>query len=113
MNTFNVEEFNTLIDNIITITNKADASLKNISSYIEEMKTCINEQENTYLYQGWTNVRETVHEISRKFFEKKENFISNLLEYKNHTITSNDVIYQDVQRAIDYLNEINQKLGSI
>lgn len=113
MNTFNVEEFNTLIDNIITITNNADASLKNISSYIEEMKTCINEQENTYLYQGWTNVRETVQEISRKFFEKKENFISNLLEYKNHTITSNDVIYQDIQRAIDYLNEINQKLGSI
>lgn len=113
MNTFNVEEFNNLIENIITVTNRADVALKKISSCIEEMKSCINNQENAYLYQGWNSVKLEVDNISTKFYERKEEFLSNLVNYKNSTLIANDRVYQDVQRALDYLNTISTRLGSL
>ena len=113
MNNFNVEEFNSLIENIMTITNGADTALKKISSYIEELKECLGNIENQYLFEAWYDVKIQIDNISKKFYERKEEFLSNLINYQNSTLQANDRVYQDINRALEYLNNISNKLDTL
>ena len=113
MDNFNVQAFDTLIDNIISCTNKTDTALKNISKYIDELKTCINQQENAYLYQSWNSVKLEIDTISRKYYDRKEEFLSNLMVYKKNTLAVNDEVYRSVQHAMEQLEFISRKMDSL
>ena len=110
---FNVEEFNSIIENINSRSNAAESALEKISQQIEELKTCIGNQESPQLYQGWDELKTQLDKVKNKYKTRKEEFLSELNKYKEATLNNNDTIYQSITAANQYLDSISSLIDSL
>lgn len=112
-NSFNVIEFNEIINNIKTKSNSVEESLKKISLNIENLKNIIGNQDNSSLYQAWDDLKIHLDKVSQKYSQRKEEFISELKNYEKLVLSNNDEVYQYIQRSIEYIDSIANQIDSL
>lgn len=110
---FNVDEFGTIINNIIIKSNEVNECLERIFQNIETLKNrildlerCIDVQKNRSIYDSWCELESLVGSVKQKYLSKNEKLLSLLNNYKELTTQNN----REMNRRIMYVNE---QLGEI
>ena len=112
-NYFNVSQFDEVIKNISSKSTTIEERLANISANIENLRNCIGNQDNSSLYQAWGDLKVNLDKVTQKYSERKGSFLSELTNYKDSVVTNNDQIYQNINRAVDFINSISNKIDSL
>ena len=110
---FNVEEFNTIINDMIRRSNAAEDAMQKISSYIVNLKDCIGNQENASLYQSWNELKLNIDKVRQKYSGRKEEFLSELMNYKEYVLINNDEVYQSIGSANKFIDSIAAKIDAL
>lgn len=110
---FNVEEFGEIIENIIVRSNDAYDGMEKIANYIDNLKDCIGNKENPTLYQSWNDLKLNINKVREKYYERKEAFLSELVNYKEFVLMNNDEVYRSISSANQYIDSIAGKIDSL
>lgn len=110
---FDVNKFETEINRIVEISEVAVNYLDALPADIEYVQQCIGNQESPELYQAWEKLKEEIRKIKNKYVTRKEEFITELMNYKELTLKNNNVVYQSINTAISELESISSQIDAL
>lgn len=112
-NYFNVEEFQSVIDNIITKSTAAEEAMNKIAFNVDNLKNVIGSAENNTLYQAWDELKLTLDRVSKTYLQRKEEFLVELKNYREFILANNDEMHHNIKAAIDLLGTIAGQIDGL
>ena len=109
---FNVEEFEFIINDIKKRIENAKNAIQGIHNYAYNVGNTISSS-NEALKEAWYNIGNTTNEISNKMYNTSYNFINLLETYKENTLANETSWGKDVNASQHYLDNINEKISTI